>query len=180
MPLHFFRANNPESCEHGTPEEVPKLDQKSNVNTLQNSQPKAHRTTPKTRRSRQTNKKPSNNLTILQSNVNSFMSKIDSIQNILETVSPEVVILSELKQKNSYVIQNFFRSLGYSVLPPKKTGLLIAAKCKFKLVDTTCTTNENILTGRLNVHNTPVRIIAVYGLQETCSADDRGEFFSKN
>ena len=61
----------------------------------------------------------------------------------------------------------------------KDSGLLIAAKKKYKLVNTTCTPHQNILTGRLMIYNIPVRLIAVYGLQETCSVDDREEFYDE-
>ena len=107
------------------------------------------------------------------------MSKIDSLQNILDTVSPEVVVISETKQSNACFVQNFFDKNNYSALLQKESGILIAAKKKYKLVETTCTSHHNILTGRLVAHDTPIRIIAVYGLQETCHVDAREEFYEE-
>ena len=76
-------------------------------------------------------------------------------------------------------IKNFIDKNNYDVFQRKESGILIAAKKKYKLVETTCTSHRNILTGRLIVHDTPIRIIAVYGLQETCCADQREEFYEE-
>ena len=107
------------------------------------------------------------------------MSKIDSFKEILQTWCPEVVVLCEVKQKNPELVKNFFKKLGYYPLYRKESGLLIAAKIKHKLVETTCSPHNNILTGRLTIHDSTIRIVAVYGLQETCNASERDEFFEE-
>ena len=68
--------------------------------------------------------------------------------------------------------------MKYSIIIRKQTGLLIAAKYNLKLLNTTCTSHENILTGRIYIKNTIIRLIAVYGLQETSPSEDRSDFFS--
>ena len=74
---------------------------------------------------------------------------------------------------SSPVIRTFFKSMGYDILLKKSSGLVIAAKFKFDMVNTTTTANDNILTGSLKVGGMYISVIAVYGLQETDSADSR-------
>ena len=69
--------------------------------------------------------------------------------------------------------------MNYSVILKKESGILIAAKFKYKMVNSTCTSHHNILTGRLIARDTIIRVIAVYGLQETRNAEERCDFFDQ-
>ena len=72
-----------------------------------------------------------------------------------------------------------FKKLGYTIIVRKETGILIASKTKHKFIECTTTTHQNIITARFHIRNTILRIIAAYGLQESCSADDRTDFFDE-
>ena len=130
----------------------------------------------KTRRRK--NKKINPKLSIYYINIRGFQSKAISLENIILSLSsPEVIVLCEIKSVSSPVIRTFFKSMGYDIILKKSSGLVIAAKFKFDMVNTTTTGNDNILTGSLKVGGTYLSVIAVYGLQESDNADSRVAFF---
>ena len=61
----------------------------------------------------------------------------------------------------------------------KESGVLIATKKKISCINVTTTTHKNIMTSKVIIKNTPFRIIAAYGLQESRSSEERAEFFDE-
>ena len=49
-------------------------------------------------------------------NINGLLSKIDSLDNIIDNVVPDVVVLNEVKIRNSGKLVTFFKKKGYDVL----------------------------------------------------------------
>ena len=107
------------------------------------------------------------------------MSKLDSFTKIVHTLSPDVISLNELKHKNPGAIRTIFKKLGYKTIIKKESGVLIATKTKYRLVDCTSTTHSNILVGRLTIKNTVIRVIAAYGPQEKSPVDQRTDFYDE-
>ena len=107
------------------------------------------------------------------------MSKWDSLVNIIHSMSPSIIVLCEIKHKTPQVIRTLFKKLNYNIIVRKETGILIASKTHHKLVECTASIHPNILTGRFTVKNNTIRIIAVYGLQESSPLDSRSEFFDE-
>ena len=119
-------------------------------------------------------------LSLYYVNINGFKSKSLSLENIILSLDkPDVVVLCEIKTVSPPVIKTFFEKMGYDVILKRSAGLLVAAKTKFDMVDTTSTSHENILTGSLKVGGTYISITAVYGLQETEDSDTRSAFYDE-
>ena len=117
-------------------------------------------------------------LSVYYINIRGFQSKSISLENIILSLnSPEVIVLCEIKSVSAPVIRRFFKSMGYDIILKKSSGLVIAAKFKFDMVNITTTANDNILTGSLKVGGMYISVVAVYGLQESDSADSRIAFF---
>ena len=131
-----------------------------------------------TRRSKKTvNSKAA--LSIYQSNINGIISKLDSFTKIIQKLSPDVIVLCELKHNNPIVLLKTCKKLGYTALVKKGSGLLIAAKVQHKMVNCTVTIQPNIMTGRITIKDTTIRIISVYGPQESCPINIRTDFYEE-
>ena len=120
-----------------------------------------------------------NKLSIFYSNINGLVSKTDSLAHILQSTSPDVVVICELKTKSVPSVKNFFDKLNYSAIVCIESGIAIAAKKKYKIVNVTASGHSNIISGRFLSGATPFRVIAPYGLQETAPADERAHFFDE-
>ena len=132
----------------------------------------------KTRRGKK--KKRLSNLSVYYVNIRGFKTKSLSLENIVHSLNhPDVIVLCEIKSISSPVIRSFFESMGYDIILKKSSGLVIAAKFKFVMVNTTSTANDNILTGSLKVGWTYVAVTAVYGPQETEHGDVRSCFYEE-
>ena len=107
------------------------------------------------------------------------MSKIDSLVNIIRSLSPDILVICETKHKNPPVLRTIFKKIGYGIIVRKESGVLIAYKVKLKTVETTVSTHPNIITGRFKVKDTIIRIIAAYGPQENTSLETRSEFYDE-
>ena len=118
-------------------------------------------------------------LSVYYTNINGFLCKMDSLTLIIQNLSPDVLVICELKTKSISVIRNYFEKLVYSTAVCEESGAMIAAKKKHKLINVTASAHSNIISARIIAGNTPFRIIAPYGLQETCPADERTHFFDE-
>ena len=123
--------------------------------------------------------KSNTHLSIYQSNINGLNSKADSLFNIINLLSPDILVICELKTKSVQNIQKQFKKINYSIIIQKESGIMIAAKLKHKLINVTSCNHPNILTGQLTLKDLPVRIIATYGLQESCPMEERCNFFDE-
>ena len=132
----------------------------------------------KKKKTRRAKGKPKvNSLTIYTLNIRGFFSKMDSLSEILQNLNPDVVVINELKTKNTGKIKNFFKERGYEPLIQPKSGMLIACLQKFPIVNVTSSSSPLIMTGFLRDLN--IRIIAVYGPQESVSKEDREDFYDE-
>ena len=118
-------------------------------------------------------------LCVYYTNINGFLCKMDSLSIIIDNISPDVLVISELKTKSISVVKNFFEKLVYSTAVCIESGVMIAAKKKHKLVNVTVSDHSNIISARIIAGNTPFRIISSYGLQETRPAEERAHFFDE-
>ncbi len=88
---------------------------------------------------------------------------------------PDVIVLAEIKSVSPGFIRKFFKGLGYEILSTK-SGICLAAKTKFKMVNVTVSMHPNIVSGALKLGSKLICITSAYGLQESESADDRTNF----
>ena len=116
-------------------------------------------------------------LSIYSLNIRGFLSKLDSLSDILENLKVDVVVLNELKTKNTGRIKTFFKERGYDPLVKPEGGILLAAKIQYKIVNDTTSLSKNMLAGVIQDLN--MRIIAAYGPQETVHKEDRQEFYDE-
>ena len=130
----------------------------------------------KTRRGR--GRKPTS-LEIFYLNIRGFKSKADSLEIIINSQNPDVVVLCEIKCVSPCVVRKFFKALGYDVLIKKKSGIAIAAKHKLDIIEVSKSVHDNLLAGSVKIGSTELSIIAVYGLQETDQAETRLEFYEE-
>ena len=72
----------------------------------------------------------------------------------------------------------FFKKLGYDTLVKKSSGIVLAAKTKFDMVDTTTTQHKGLIMGSLKIGNMYIDIAAAYGPQETETQEVREEFYN--
>ena len=106
-----------------------------------------------------------------------FLSKIDSLEAIIDDMKPDIVSLSELKTSKSGKVSSFFEEKGYFPLVRAAGGIAIAAQKKLGMLNVSTTTYPSILVGFIPGLN--VRIINAYGPQETVHKEDRQEFFDE-
>ena len=118
-------------------------------------------------------------LSVYYTNINGFLCKMDSLRIIIENLSPDVLVICELKTKSVTVVKNFFEKLVYSAAVCKESGIMIAAKKKHNLINVTASDHNNIISARIVAGCTPFRVIAPYGFQETCHVEERTEFFDE-
>ncbi len=89
---------------------------------------------------------------------------------------PDVIVLAEIKSVSPGYLRIFFKDLCYEILITK-SGMCLAAKIKFKMVDVTVSMHPNIVSGVLKLGSQLLCITSAYGLQESEPADDRTNFF---
>ena len=95
------------------------------------------------------------NVSIYYVNINGLKSKLDSLGCTMETVAPDVIALCEIKTITLGYATSFFKAHGYD--PPiidKHSGLMIAAKPKFNMVNVTTTAHNNIISSSLTSKGT--------------------------
>ena len=92
-------------------------------------------------------------------------------------MSPDIIVLCEIKTLSTSAIRKFFKKLKYACLIQRESGILVAAKKKLSCVNVTTTSHPNVLSARVLYKGMYFRFIAAYGPQETCSIDERTEFF---
>ena len=120
------------------------------------------------------------NVSIYYVNINGLKSKLDSLGCTMETVAPDVIALCEIKTITPGYATSFFKARGYD--PPiidKHSGLMIAAKPKFNMVNVTTTAHNNIISTSIKMGLNHMTIVLAYGLQETAKEEERVEFFEE-
>ena len=65
------------------------------------------------------------------------------------------------------------------IILKKESGVVIAAKFKFNMINVTKSAHDNVLAGRIKVGNSDITVIALYGPQETEKVDIRSEFYEE-
>ena len=100
---------------------------------------------------------------------------MDSLDGIIENCHPDIVVLNEVKLRNSGKIHTFFKKKGYEIIIRNSGGVVIAALVKFKIMNVTTSQNPRILAGLLPDLN--VSIVTAYGPQENVPKEERQEFF---
>ena len=124
-------------------------------------------------------RKNTGKLSIYLTNINGLNSKKDSLTQIIQNISPDIIVICELKIQSTPPTRNFFKKLCYDAKICQESGVLIATKMNIPCINVTTTTHKNILSAKVVVKNVPLRVIAAYGLQETRSSEDRTEFFDE-
>ena len=118
-----------------------------------------------------------NDLTVYSLNIRGFFSKMDSLSDIIENTKIDVIVLNELKTKNTGRIRKFFKERGYDVFVKPEGGILLATKVQFQMENVTSSTSKTVISGLVQDLN--LRIIAAYGPQESVPKDERQEFFDE-
>ena len=131
----------------------------------------------KTRRGQKNKKFQS--LTIYYVNIRGFKSKSDSMKNIIETLKPDIIVICEIKAVTSGTIRTFFKSLGYETIVSKPSGMVIATKVKFDMVNVTTTTLSNIISTSIKIGNDHMTVTCIYGPQETEKEEVRSHFYDE-
>ena len=93
-------------------------------------------------------------MSIYHVNINGFLSKIDSLGEIIDRTKPDIILLNEVKTSSSGRISTFSKKRGYDMLICVSGGIVVAAKSRLKMVNVS-TTSQNILSvliPELNAH----------------------------
>ena len=112
-------------------------------------------------------------------NINGFQTKECSFLHILETLEPGIFVLTETKVCKGKV----FDFTNYNYINRNGTkgqgGLVCAVKKgTFESIRNVSTTDcDNILVCRIEYRDEVVRVICVYGPQETDDSDNRNDFY---
>ena len=69
--------------------------------------------------------------------------------------------------------------MGYEIIIKKSSGLLIATKVKYDMVNTTSTSSNNIISTSIKIGTSNINIICVYGPQESEKEEERSHFFAE-
>ena len=112
-------------------------------------------------------------------NINGFLTKSASFEDIVHAHSPDIVVLCEIKYVSAGAIRKFFENLGYDMLIKKASGIVIASKNKWNIVNVTKSLHDNILAGSLKIGSLHITVVAAYGPQETEQVDSRCDFFNE-
>ena len=118
-------------------------------------------------------------ISIYYINIRGFKSKSISLEAILVSLNPDVVVLCEIKTVSAPVIRKFFEDLGYDAILKKASGIVIAAKFKLLMVNVTKSVHNNVLAGSIRTGSYQSTIIALYGPQETEGVASRTEFYEE-
>ena len=136
----------------------------------------------KKRTRRGKNKKPQE-ITIFYSNINGLKSKQESVKQIIENLSPEIVLLCETKLPSDQIAKKTLPQYEVSGRPVKsgQSGLAIGVKKQTfsSVLDVTSTSHPNILVTRIQLDNCATRIILGYAPQETEIPDVREHFYTE-
>ena len=116
-------------------------------------------------------------------NINGLLSKKESLALIVDKLQPKIIVLCETKLAANNVIKNMLPDYEVSTRPTKagKRGLAICVrKQTFQMVlDGTSSTLNDILTVRIVMKDTAIRVILGYAPQETEDAEVRENFYEE-
>ena len=115
-------------------------------------------------------------------NINGLSTKINSLENILSSVTPDIIAICETK-KGVRLKKNELQDYDVleSIAEVGKEGFIIGArKNSFNTIrEITDTDMKNIMTVRIEYPKFNVRVIAVHAPQETAKKEERIEFFEE-
>ena len=135
------------------------------------------------KRTRRGQKKKPKDITIYYCNINGFKSKQDSLRKIVDNLQPKIIVLCETKLSCGSLLKKVLPE--YEICPRAtkagKGGIAIAVKLQTfsSVIDVTNSLNKNILTVRIKMATTTIRVIAGYAPQETDLIETRQLFFSE-
>ena len=136
----------------------------------------------RTRTRRSKRKKPTD-ITMYYCNVNGFQTKKQSIQKIVDDLKPKILALCETKLPSGNTIKNTLPNYEICSRPTKagKSGLAIGVKLQTfnSILDVTSTPHSDILSVRIGMAQTAVRIILGYAPQETEKVEVRESFYTE-
>ena len=112
-------------------------------------------------------------------NVNGLNSKLDSCMEILTNLAPDVATLCELKTTQVSLFKQKLNEINYELIIQKKSGIAAIAKKSLNIIEVTASNHTNILSVSSNINRVPVRLISVYGFQETAPTNEREELFDE-
>ena len=128
------------------------------------------------------NKKPKD-ITLYYVNINGYQSKKDSLEEIVKSIEPDIVTLVETKVSKNKVFKEW--EPYYQCLRKNCTRGKGGIMCAFKkgtvksVRNVTSVDDDRILTCRVEYDTRTVRVIAVYGPQETDESEVRNDFYVK-
>ena len=133
---------------------------------------------PKNRRKK--SKKSDKVKSLFYININGYTSKRDSMKDIIQRTSPDIIVLCETKvgSKKKWNIENYesvSRNCSFG-----KGGILVAAKYGTynSFLEVTKSKNDGILVARMEYGKRVIRIVAVYGPQETSEKEVKEDFYN--
>ena len=112
-------------------------------------------------------------------NINGLNSKLDSCIKILTNLAPDMVTLCEIKTTQVSLFKKKLDKMNYELIVQKKSGIAAIAKKSLNMIEVTVSDHTNILSVSSNVNSIPIRLISVYGFQETAPANEREELFEE-
>ena len=124
--------------------------------------------------------KRSKEVSIFLNNINGFTSKKTSLINIIDQIAPNILCLVETKviKDKVYEVPNYDNIVKRNI-KKGKGGMMVAVRngTSNSVKDTTTSSNENILSVEVKLHETALRIILCYGPQEDENSDIKQEFY---
>ena len=112
-------------------------------------------------------------------NINGYLSKSDSLHHIIKSLDPDIIILCEIRSVTANTIRTQFKALGYEPFIGKASGMIVAAKFKFDMVNVTSTMSSRIISTSIKVGNTHMTLTGVYGPQESEKEEIRSQFYEE-
>lgn len=119
------------------------------------------------------------NLVLYSVNINGLNSKIDSFVQIITDLSPDVITVCELKTTQISIFKQKIKKLHYEIIFQKSSGIATIAKQNLQMKNVTTCNHSNIISALITRSNNKIRIINIYGLQESDPAADRTSFFEE-
>ena len=139
----------------------------------------ADRTRKKTKRGKKKNSEDNQKIELYYNNINGLLSKQDSLNDILDMRSPDVVALCETKlhAKSKYEIKGY--EVVKSNLKAGKEGILVAVKNgTFNTIEKVYETeSRQIATFEIVYPKEKLRITVVHGPKEDSSCDEKDDFY---
>ena len=111
--------------------------------------------------------------------VHTPVCRSDSLHNIVKSLDPDIIVLCEIRAVTANTIRTQFKALGYEPFLNKASGMIVAAKFKFDMVNVTSTLSSRIISTSVKVGNTHMTITGVYGPQETEKEVLRSQFYEE-